>query len=98
MKDIYPLIAGVAEKLIKFVENDPRAETDGINTRELTRRFTLDNVAIAAFGIDGKSFESHKISEFMELANRILIPGVLNGILLQLTAVLPIFRKILSVK
>ncbi|ERL92317.1 hypothetical protein D910_09634 [Dendroctonus ponderosae] len=98
MKDIYPLIVGVAAKLVKFVENNPSVEADGVNARELTRRFTLDNVAIAAFGIDGKSFESEEISEFMELANRILTPGSLNGILQQLTTVLPILRIALSVK
>nr|WDY85988.1 cytochrome P450 347B4 [Pagiophloeus tsushimanus] len=99
MKHLYQILHGIADKFTNFIEHHPTAATDGINTRELAKRYTLDNVAKAAFGIDGKSFESYtELSEFMKIANEMLSPGSLSGIMLQLNAVLPFLGRLLSVK
>ncbi|XP_030753464.1 probable cytochrome P450 28d1 [Sitophilus oryzae] len=99
LKHIFPLISNVAKRFVEYIENHPTATTDGIETRLLTKRFTLDNVAKTAFGIDGKAFDSYdKLSDFMELADSFLTPGSSHAIILQLGQVFPSLLNMFSIK
>ncbi|XP_066262203.1 uncharacterized protein [Euwallacea similis] len=99
MKNLFPAVWDVSKAMINFIESHPNAITDGIETKDLSKRFTLDNVARVAFGFQCNSFEDYRReSEFMTLANRVLTPGSLNAILQQLNAIMPFLGQLLSVK
>lgn len=96
---MYQIIEHISDTFTTFIEKHPTATSDGIETRDLTKRYTLNNVASVAFGVNGKTFEQYdQLSEFMKLSNAMLTPGSLNGILLQLNAIFPLLGKLLSVK
>lgn len=98
MKNLFPLLQDIACTLVKFIENHPTAASDGIETRELTKRFTLDNVAKTAFGVDGKAFESYDdISDFNKLVDQFLKPGTFQSILIALTQIFPGIVKLASI-
>ncbi|XP_030760088.1 probable cytochrome P450 28a5 [Sitophilus oryzae] len=99
LKNLFPIMTSITKDFIKFIEHHPTANTDGIETRLLTKRYTLDNVAKAAFGIDGKSFESYEeLSDFMQLANSFLTPGTLHGLFMQVIQIFPVLLRIIPPK
>ncbi|XP_066155879.1 uncharacterized protein [Euwallacea fornicatus] len=99
MKNLFPILWDVSKAMINFIESHPNAITDGIETKDLSKRFTLDNVARVAFGFQSNSFEDYRReSEFMTLANRVLTPGSFNAILQQLNAIMPFLGKLLAIK
>ncbi|XP_050295639.1 probable cytochrome P450 28d1 [Anthonomus grandis grandis] len=99
MKNMFSTIEVINKNFVKYIENHPTANTDGIETRALTKRLTLDNVAKAAFGIDGKSFESYNdISEFNKLVNKFMNPGTLGSIIFYLAQIFPWIFKIKCIK
>ncbi|XP_019771168.1 probable cytochrome P450 28a5 [Dendroctonus ponderosae] len=90
MKNLFTLLKDIACIFVKFIENHPTAASDGIETRALTKRFTLDNVAKTAFGVDGKAFESYEdISDFNKLVDQFLKPGTVQSIFIALTQIFP---------
>ncbi|CAG9766537.1 unnamed protein product [Ceutorhynchus assimilis] len=94
MKNIYPILKDISKNMVKFIENHPTATTEGIETRALTKRLTLDNVAKAAFGIDGKAFEKYDdISEFNKLADQFFTPGTWSSFMLFLGQIFPVLLK-----
>ncbi|CAG9766538.1 unnamed protein product [Ceutorhynchus assimilis] len=99
MKNMYPILREISKNMVKYIENHPTATTDGIETRALTKRLTLDNVAKAAFGIDGKAFERYDdISEFNKLADEFLTPGTWTSYIFYLATVFPAILRCRFVK
>nr|UUB32654.1 cytochrome P450 CYP347D1 [Dendroctonus rhizophagus] len=95
MKRLFPLIVKVNQRLSKYLESQPNIELGHtVETQILCRRFTLDNVALAAFGIDGKCFESEE-SDFMRLANSFIAPGSFALSMLQM---FPLISHLVSLK
>uniref|UniRef100_A0AAR5Q360 Cytochrome P450 n=2 Tax=Dendroctonus ponderosae TaxID=77166 RepID=A0AAR5Q360_DENPD len=95
MKSLFPLIVNVNQRLSKYLESQPNIELGHtIETQNLCRRFTLDNVALSAFGIDGKCFESEE-SDFMRLANSFIAPGSFALSMLQM---FPLISRLVALK
>lgn len=98
MKSIYPLLVDISQRLVAFVEHQPEAFTGvGLETKELCTKFTLNNVASCAFGIEGKCFEESN-SKFRDLARRFLSPDTLSMFKMFLLFQFPFLAKILSIK
>lgn len=99
MRNQFPLLKQISERFVKYIENHPTATTDGIETRALTKRLTIDNVAKTTFGVDGKSFESYEdISEFNKLANKFLSPGTFLTLVMSAMAVFPWLSYLMTFK
>ncbi|KAL1512671.1 hypothetical protein ABEB36_002228 [Hypothenemus hampei] len=99
MKAMYPILKIVAKNFVKFIENHPTASTDGIESRQLTKRLTIDYVAKSAFGIDSKSFDSYEdISEFNKLANQFLSPGTAFSFVFMLAQIFPVIIRMNALK
>ncbi|XP_030760090.1 probable cytochrome P450 28d1 [Sitophilus oryzae] len=99
LKGLFPIITSITQEFVRFIEHHPNAHTEGIETRLLTKRFTSDNVAKAAFGIDGKAFESYdNMSDFMQMANSFFTPGTIQAILLQIVQIFPASVKYFPIK
>lgn len=95
MKSMFPLIGKVNQRLRAYLESQPDIERGcTLETQNLCRRFTLDNVALAAFGVDGKSFESEE-SDFMRLANSFIAPGTFALSMLQM---FPLISNLVALK
>nr|XP_023024821.1 probable cytochrome P450 6a13 [Leptinotarsa decemlineata] len=67
MKGMFPLLEKSAIRMMKYVEDETKNCTC-LEARELCVRFTLENVAYCAFGIEGKCFDE-QCSKFKQLAD-----------------------------
>ncbi|XP_044262899.1 cytochrome P450 6g1-like [Tribolium madens] len=98
MKWLYPLLEEVAGNLVKFIDNHPETTNGkGYNAKELCARFTLNNVASCAFGIEGKCLEEEN-SEFRQLAVEFFSPGSSAFIAFFLSTVIPPLSKLFSIR
>nr|XP_015839583.1 PREDICTED: probable cytochrome P450 6a13 isoform X2 [Tribolium castaneum] len=93
MKWLYPLLDEVAENLVKFIENQPKT----LNAKDVCARFTLNNVASCAFGIEGKCFEEEN-NHFRQMAIEFLSPSSWSFIGLFLVLLNPSLLKVLPIK
>lgn len=71
MKWLYPYLENISRNLVKFIE-DTNTKTC-CDVKEICRRFTLNNVATCAFGLEGKCLEEEN-SEFRQLAKDFFTP------------------------
>ncbi|KAL1513299.1 hypothetical protein ABEB36_002723 [Hypothenemus hampei] len=95
MKTLFHLIEQVNERLLTYLDLKPDIATgQTLETQNLCRRFTLDNVALSAFGIDGQSFENDE-SDFMKLATSFIAPGTFALSMLQ---TFPLASRLISLK
>ncbi|XP_030751201.1 probable cytochrome P450 28a5 [Sitophilus oryzae] len=92
MKSLFYLIETVDRKLSKYIDSQ-KGKT--LETQNLCRRYTLENVALSAFGIDGRCFESTQESDFMKLANAFIAPGTFALSMLQM---FPLISNLISLK
>ncbi|CAG9858620.1 unnamed protein product [Phyllotreta striolata] len=67
IKGMFPYMEHNLKGMMKYMENAANTSTP-LEALDLCMRYTLDNVAICAFGVDGKAFEEH--SAFKELAEK----------------------------
>ncbi|CAH1155385.1 unnamed protein product [Phaedon cochleariae] len=72
MKGMYPLICKSSERMVRYVE-DETSKSSTMESRELCIRFTLDNVASCAFGLEGRCFDE-PYSSFRRMADEFLSP------------------------
>ncbi|CAG9823201.1 unnamed protein product [Phaedon cochleariae] len=97
IKGFYPLLEESAMKMIKYIEHQLMTSAP-LECREISVRFTLENVASCAFGIDGKCFEED-YPKFREMADEFLSPrGLLRGLKLTFIFSWPSLAKLLRMK
>lgn len=95
IKNLHSLIEEVNDRLLNYLNSQPNIKTgQTLETQNLCRRYTLDNVALTAFGIHGRCFESDE-SDFMKLANSFIAPGSFALSMLQL---FPLISSFISLK
>ncbi|RZC37303.1 p450 domain containing protein, partial [Asbolus verrucosus] len=98
MKWLYAHLEETSLQLVKFIENQRGTMNgDGYEAKELCSRFTLNNVASCAFGIEGKCFEEEN-SEFRQIAKKFLSPGTWATILFFCVTLFPSISKIVSIR
>ncbi|XP_068084403.1 cytochrome P450 6k1 [Anabrus simplex] len=57
VKNQFPLMAMECREMIQYLENEaPKHRPDGLNVRQMTRKFAVDVVVRCGFGIIGNSF------------------------------------------
>lgn len=96
MKGLVPLLEVNQKRLAEYIKSNISQSLEG---KSLCSKFTLDNVASCAFGIDGKAFVDEK-SEFGLIAKDFIEPSVLTT-LKMISLILfpiPILAKILRIK
>lgn len=98
MKWIYPHLEWESQKFVKFLKAQSAAfNGEGYEGKELCMRFTLNNVATCAFGLDGKCFDEDN-SEFRQVADKFLTPDSIQSIKYFWLGLLPILSKVLTLK
>lgn len=77
MKSVLPMINDVAAGFIKYVNSFP-ANTD-FDAKEISTRFSVQNVVRCGFSVDAECFDKDKRSEFMAISQELFIPSLLAG-------------------
>ncbi|KAI7815159.1 cytochrome p450 [Rhyzopertha dominica] len=89
MKILVPLIKESADKMVNYIrdqlESNPSTIVDG---KELAAKFTTENIATCAFGVEGKCFEDPN-SEFRELGRKMFETSLSRGLQMLLLAISP---------
>lgn len=98
MKWMYPLLEDISTNLVKFIQNHPETTNgEGYEAKELSVKFTLNNVASCAFGIEGKCFEEEE-SEFRKISREFFSPDGWTIFGFFLITLLPSISKVLRLR
>lgn len=82
--------------MLEYIQNGPESSTMEFDVKELCSKYTIDNVAAVAFGIDGESFTNPNAT-FKKFGDDIFKPSFWNGIKQQIVFFIPVLAKILKV-
>ncbi|XP_072391200.1 cytochrome P450 6j1-like [Diabrotica undecimpunctata] len=97
IKGMYYFIDNTGKNMVKYIEEQLKQPAP-LEAREVCVRFTLDNVAACAFGLEGKSFDE-PYSTFRELADNMLSPeGTANKLMWMFVTVFPDFIKYFKIR
>lgn len=95
---MFNLITNVAQNMVDYLKNNPRAtDSEGIETKELSAKFTTDCVACCAFGLNGKSFQEEN-SEFRQMGRKLLSPGKLLALKHRIIFFIPELASVFRIK
>uniref|UniRef100_A0A6M2DE09 Putative cytochrome n=1 Tax=Xenopsylla cheopis TaxID=163159 RepID=A0A6M2DE09_XENCH len=98
MKAMFPLMIDVAHRLTKYIENHKDATTStGLDAKDLSEKFAMDNVATCAFGIDAESFTNPN-SDFIRLGRKLFETTTANMIKFLIIFLFPWLTKILRIR
>lgn len=94
---MFSILEEVSRRMIEYVEEKGSKDNMPLEAREVCVRYTLDNVAACAFGLEGNCFkESYPM--FRKLADDFLSPGTWQSIKASIIFLLPPLAKILKLK
>ncbi|CAG9858621.1 unnamed protein product [Phyllotreta striolata] len=96
MKGMYIFLDTNAQRMIRYIEEETKMSTS-MEARELCIRFTLDNVAACAFGLEGKCFDETN-PEFRILAHKLISPEGLGKITSLIMILCPWVASFLKIK
>lgn len=97
MKAMYPMLEEVSQRMIKYIEENGSNGNALLESREICVRYTLDNVAACAFGLEGYCFQE-KYSMFRKLADDFFSPGTWQSIKATFLIAIPSANNFLKVK
>lgn len=97
IKGMYPMLEEVSKRMIQFIEEKSNNSCVLLESRELCVRFTLDNVAACAFGLEGNCFQK-EYPMFRKLADDFLSPGTWQSIKFSIAMTLPALNKLLKIR
>lgn len=92
-----PLLDEVNKKMLNYVAEKAINGTALHEAREVCVRYTLDNVAACAFGLEGRCFEED-YSMFRKLADDFLSPGTWQAIRSTIIFTVPSISQLLRMK
>lgn len=92
MKGMFPILEEISLQLVKYITNSKCFEA-----REISMRYTLNNVAACAFGLEGKCF-TETYPEFRKLADDFLSPSTWNSFKIMIIFLCPKLSSLLQVR
>lgn len=94
---MYYFLEHTSKRMVKYVEDEIKI-SEPLEAREVCVRYTLDNIAVCAFGVDGKSFDE-PFSEFRDLAEKFMSPAnLINKLKLWLVFNFPAVTEYIKLK
>nr|AZR39453.1 cytochrome P450 [Agasicles hygrophila] len=96
IKGMYVFLEKNASRMIKYIKEETNASPT-LELREVCIRFTLDNVAACAFGLEGKCFDE-PLSQFRDIANRFLSPGSISAFKFTILSLCPWLGGYMKIK
>lgn len=97
MKHMLPLMYDVSKNMVKYIETESKLGANPFDVKELCSKFTSDNVASCAFGLEGRAFEDPN-AEFRSVGKKVLQPSLTLTIKMLLLFLFPNLSKIFSVR
>lgn len=97
MRVIFPLLDTIGKRLVKYINDQIDAGESCLETKELSTKTTLENVASCAFGLEGQCFDNPN-AEFRQIAQDFLSPGGLQSIKFMLIMMFPALSRLVSFK
>ncbi|XP_063905052.1 probable cytochrome P450 28a5 [Zophobas morio] len=98
MKWIYPLLEDTSNQLVNFISNQPKATNgEGFESKDLCAKFTLNNVANCAFGLEAKAF-TNESTEFQLIAKKFFESGIIQTFFFVLAQIFPSLLKLIKIK
>lgn len=97
MRVIFPLLDTIGKRLVKYINDQIDAGESYLETKELSTKTTLENVASCAFGLEGQCFDNPN-AEFRQIAQDFLSPGGLQSIKFMLIMMFPALSRLVSFK
>lgn len=94
MKLMFPLMVDVTKNMNNYISDKI---STSLEAKDLCGRFTIDNVATCAFGLEAFSF-SDKDGKFREMGKKIFAVDFLNGLQLVTVFLFPSLRKVLRMR
>lgn len=94
---MFPLMQDVSKNMVKYIETETKLGANPFDVKELCSKFTSDNVANCAFGLEGKAFEDPN-SEFRSIGKKVLQPSLSLTIKMLLIFLFPNLAKIFTVR
>lgn len=91
-----PYINDVTKRLMEYIQGGPESSTLEFDVKELCAKYTTDNVAAVAFGLDGESFTNPNAS-FRRIGDDIFKPTFWNGVKQQIVLFIPFLAKVFKV-
>lgn len=82
--------------MLEYIEGGPESQTMEFDAKDLSAKFTTDNVAAVSFGIDGESFTNPN-ADFRKMGDEIFKPTFLTGLKQQIVLFMPFMNKFLKV-
>lgn len=93
LKALYPLAQDVLDRLVKYVQS----QTQALDVKELSTKYTVDVVSNSIYGIDAGSFKTEK-PEIREMGRKLLAPA--NSVFLKmfLKTSFPFLERFISIQ
>lgn len=93
LKALYPLAQDVLDRLITYVQN----QTESLEARELSAKYTVDVVSNSIYGIDAESFKTEK-PEIREMGRKLLAPASSVFFKMFLKTAFPFLESFISIQ
>ena len=87
----------VSEELTSYIQRESVLRNEPLEAKELAAKFTMNNVAMCAFGLNGDAFTNPK-SEFRANGRRILEVSFCSMIKILCISFLPRLAAVLQIK
>lgn len=99
LKSMVPFTLKASENMIQFIKTDMTilSKAGGFDARDMTMRYTTDNIASVAFGLEANSFDRGG-NTFMEMSQRIFNLDLLVSLKFMIITYLPSLAKLLKLK
>lgn len=96
IKSLVPSMQIIAERFVRYIEENTK-EKGALEAKDLSVRFTVENVVNTSYGIEAHSFEPG-VSHFMQMSNNIFNPSLAMHMRILCVFFWPTLTKYLDVR
>lgn len=97
MKHMFVLMEAVTQNMLKYIESEVKIGANPMEAKTLSEKFTSDNVATCAFGLDGQAFKNPN-PEFVRVGKQIIQPSFSFAVKVLVLTLFPKLIKVLKVR
>lgn len=96
VKMVFPCIKSVCGEFVKYIEDKIENDKNEFEAKDICSRYTIENVASCAFGIEGGCFKEEN-SQFSVMARDIFNPTFTNYIKQMIALFIPSMTKVMKI-
>ncbi|XP_017779587.1 PREDICTED: probable cytochrome P450 6a23 [Nicrophorus vespilloides] len=97
VKNMAPHVIVNGKKMLKYIEETCTNDVACLEMKDLATRFTSENVASCAFGLEGNSFIDPD-AKFKVIGRQLTEPSFISGLKMVLIMAVPMMAKVFRVK